>query len=206
MIRASAPVQSLSHQTRQFDLQSIDTPEEALLMPGADLWVGLYLGPLEGRVSVSVDDQHLFYESKFEDNKLEYTGTLNGEAFELEAKSARPRGIHLRGETPGGVIDSLRRGGGGGFGLDGTVGSVDFSQLLALSRNPDDGQLAFLGGTVGGEEFEARVKKGEDNTVQVNGHLGEQEVKQTIRVGPNDEWLIQGSIGEHDYTQIIERT
>ena len=190
-------------QTRPFDLSEIDTPEEAMVMPGADLWAGLVLGPLAGRVSVMSGDQVLQYEIEPSPDHLTYKGTLNGQPFELEGRAARPRGIQVTGETPGGAVDSLRRGGGGGFGLDGSVGEVEFSQLLALDRGGHG--LAYLAGTLDGEEFEARARKGENRSVEVEGHLGDQPLHQTIRLGPNQEWIISGEVGDHHYTQMIER-
>ena len=40
----------------KIDFSKIDTPEEAMLSPGGDLWVGLLLGPLDGHVTVQTSD------------------------------------------------------------------------------------------------------------------------------------------------------
>lgn len=207
MIRTNRQVQPRSSQPQKpFDLTKVDSAEEAMIMPGADLWVGLVLGPLPGRVSVESGGQQLTYETRSGRNKLIYTGTLNGNPFMLEGKSANPRGIRVTGETAGGAIDSLRRGGGGGFGLDGAAGDVEFSQMLALDRSGgDSGKLAYLGGTLNGRELEARARKGENGEVLVEGHLGDQPLHQTITVGPTDEWIIEGQVGDVHYNQIIER-
>jgi hypothetical protein len=206
MIRSMNPVQPRSLSSHSFDFEKIDRPEEAMVMPGGDLWVGLVLGPLPGKVTVTSGDQSLSYETHPGPNKLHYQGQINGQAFTLEGTAAQPRGIRVKGETPAGSIDSLRRGGGGGFGLDGRTGAVEFSQMLALDRSGGaSGKLAYLGGTVGGQQLEAWARKEDDGTVEVSGTLGEIPVNQTIRTGPNDEWIIKGTIGSSDYTEIIER-
>lgn len=206
MIGSMNSVQPAPSLQRKFDLSTIDTAEEAMIMPGADLWAGLVLGPLSGRVTVSSGGQELAYEIMPAPQGIYYRGHLNGEGFLLEGKSARPRGIQVTGETAGGDIDSLRRGGGGGFGLDGSAGEVDFSQMLALDRSGGtSGQLAYLGGTIHGEKLEARARKGENGEVLVTGTLGELPLNQTIRQGPGQEWIIKGQVGEHRYTEIIER-
>ena len=207
MIRINPTIQPRSSQPQKpFDLSTIDSAEEAMVMPGADLWVGLVLGPLSGRVTVESAGQQLTYEMRQGRQKVVYTGTLNGNPFKLEGKPANPRGIRVQGETAGGAVDSLRRGGGGGFGLDGEVGEVPFSQMLALDRSGGtSGSLAYLGGKLNGRDLEARATKGPDGTVLVDGKLGDQPLHQTIRTGPTDEWIIQGQIGDHNYTQVIER-
>lgn len=203
MIQSHASVRPRSNPPQKLDFSTIDTAEEAMLMPGADLWAGLVLGPLAGRVSVMSGNQVLQYEIEPAPDHLTYRGTLNGQPFQLEGKAARPQGIRVTGDTPGGPVDSLRRGGGRGFGLDGSVGEVEFSQLLALDQGGHG--LAYLAGTVNGEEFEARAQKGEHRSVVVTGHLGDDELHQTIRLGPHQEWIISGAVGEVSYTQIIER-
>ena len=205
MIR-SMSVQPRPQAQRPFDLAEIDTPEEALLMPGADLWTGLVLGPLSGRVSILAEGEALYYDIHPAEHGITYTGWMNGEAFELQGTAANPRGIRVEGSTPGGEVDSLRRGGRGGFGLDGQVGEVEFSHILALDQSGgSSGNLAYLGGTVGGVKLEARARKGEDNTVEVEGTLGELELRQSIRLGPDEQWIISGTVGDHQYLQIIER-
>lgn len=205
-ISTGTPVQPRSLTTPKIDFSTIDTPTEAMLCPGGDLWVGLLLGPLNGHVTVTTQDhQVLTYDSKLENGKLQYAGSLNGEAFTLEGKSEAPQGIRVQGETPGGRIDSLRRGGGLGFGLDGSAGSVEFSQILALDRSGGaHGYLAFLGGTVQGQELEARVYKTEDG-VEVRGTLGDTPLHQDVREGEGSVWIVRGSIGEEKYTQVIQR-
>lgn len=199
---------SSTNNNQALDFSRIDTPEEAMLSPGGDLWVGLLLGPLNGHVTVTTDDrQTLTYETRLEDGKLNYRGSLNGKAFHLEGKGVAPQGIRVQGETPGGSIDSLRRGGGMGFGLDGSAGSVEFSQILALDRSGGaHGYLAYMGGTVQEQELEARVFKGEDGAVEVRGYLGQTPLFQEVRKGEEDRWIIRGSIGDTRYTQVIERS
>lgn len=174
-------------------------------MPGADLWVGLVLGPLAGRVTVYSGSEEFQYETVPSPQKLTYRGAMNGQPFTLEGKPANPRGIQVRGETPGGAIDSLRRGGRGGFGLDGVAGAVEFSQMLALDMSGSTEKLAYLGGTIGGHKLEARAYKGEHGTVDVRGTLGDKELRQTIWQGPDQEWLIKGRVGDHHYVEVIER-
>lgn len=203
MIGANAPVRPRSTQ-RPIDFTVIDTPEEAMLMPGGDLWAGLVLGPLAGHVTVASGDQTMEYEIQPSPDHLTYSGTMNGADFQLEGRAEAPRGIRVKGTTPGGALDSLRRGGGGGFGLYGSAGSVEFSSLLALDRSGRGG-LAYLGGTYGGLQLEARARKGEGGTVEVEGTLGQMELHQTISLGPEQEWIIQGQIGDEHYLQVIER-
>ncbi|MCA9779672.1 MAG: hypothetical protein KC800_23250 [Candidatus Eremiobacteraeota bacterium] len=209
MISARNHVQPRSSTTphNRIDFSKIDTAEEAMLSPGGDLWVGLLLGPLNGHVTVTTDDsQVLTYETQLENGKLNYTGSLNGRSFHLEGKGVAPQGIRVQGETPGGVIDSLRRGGGMGFGLDGNAGSVEFSQILALDRSGGtNGYLAFMGGTIADQELEARVFKGDDGAVEVRGYLGDTPIFQDVRKGEEDRWIIRGNIGSQKYTQVIER-
>lgn len=203
---ANNTVQPRSTPTKRIDFTKIDTPEEAMLSPGGDLWVGLVLGPLEGKVTVLSGDQSLYYETKKDTpNSLKYTGLMNGTPFTLEGVGT-PKGIHVIGHTPGGAIDSLRQGGGGGFGLDGSAGVVDFHQILALDRSGAEGKLAYLGGNIGGLEYDARAVKGPNGTVEVNGTLGDMKVHQTIREGDHQEWIISGTVGESRFTEIIERT
>lgn len=204
MISATTAVQPRSSHQRRIDFSKIDTPEEAMLSPGGDLWVGLVLGPLEGKVTIASGDQTLTYETKQEGNSLHYTGRMNGKPFTLEGVGTG-RGIHVTGETPGGSVDSLRQGGGNGFGLDGTAGAVDFHQIMALARDTREGKLAFLGGQIGGLELNARAVKGPNNTVEVNGTLGDTPIHQTITETENKEWFIQGDFGGTAYTQLIER-
>jgi hypothetical protein len=207
MISIRNQVQPRSSTTNPIDFSQIDTPEEAMLSPGGDLWVGLLLGPLDGHVTVTTENhQVLTYETDLEDGRQNYTGSLNGRSFHLEGKGVAPQGIRVQGETPGGSIDSLRRGGGMGFGLDGSAGTVDFSQVFALDRSGGThGYLAFMGGTVQGQELEARVFKGEDGAVEVRGYLGDTPMSQEVRKGDDDRWIIQGSFGSENYTQVIER-
>lgn len=197
----TVPPRSLSQPA--FDLSSIDTPEEAMVMPGADLWVGLVLGPLAGRVTVTSDDQVMTYEQKPGDRKLDYTGEMNGQPFTLEAVPA-PRGRRTIGDTPGGPIDSLLRGGGRGFGVDGQAGSVEFSTSLALDMSNDGFHLAYMSGEVGGQRYAAKVVK-EGEQVEVYGKLGDAPLRQTITMGPNEEWQIASQIGSVRYTEVIER-
>lgn len=207
MIIQNRSVQPRSPQPQKpFDLSKIDSAEEAMVMPGADLWAGLVLGPLSGRVTVESAGQTLNYEIRPGKNKIYYAGTMNGKPFKLEGKPANPRGIQVQGPTSGGPIDSLRRGGGGGFGLDGSAGETEFSQMLALDRSGGtSGSLAYLGGTIDGRPLEARARKGENGEVLVDGKLGEQPLHQVITLGPTDEWIIKGQVGEHSYTEVIER-
>jgi hypothetical protein len=208
MISIRNQVQPRSSSTTTIEFSKIDTPEEAMLCPGGDLWVGLLLGPLNGHVTVTTDDyQTLTYETKVKDGRQDYTGTLNGRPFQLEGKGVAPQGIRVQGETSGGSIDSLRRGGGMGFGLDGTAGSIEFSQLFALDRSGGaHGYLAYMGGTVQEQKLEARVFKGEDGAVEVRGHLGDTPLFQEVRKGEEDRWIIQGRFGAQSYTQVIERS
>lgn len=202
------PRSSIAGTHNRIDFSKIDTAEEAMLSPGGDLWVGLLLGPLNGHVTVTTSDsQVLTYETKVENGKMNYTGSLNGRSFRLEGKGVAPQGIRVQGETPGGAIDSLRRGGGMGFGLDGNAGDVEFSQILALDRSGGaHGYLAFMGGTIGDQELEARVFKGEDGAVEVRGYLGDTPLFQDVRKGEEDRWIIRGNIGPQKYTQVIERS
>ena len=63
-----------------------------------------------------------------------------------------------------------------------------------------------MGGTIGEQELEARVFKGEDGAVEVRGYLGDTPLYQDVRKGEEDRWIIRGNIGPQKYTQVIERS
>ncbi|MCA9794967.1 MAG: hypothetical protein KC910_24330 [Candidatus Eremiobacteraeota bacterium] len=199
----SATVRPRSLSQPAFDLSTVDTPEEAMVMPGCDLWVGLVLGPLPGRVTVTSDDQVMTYEQRPSNQPPSYSGQLNGQPFQLDREPIA-RGWRTFGDTPAGPIDSSLMGGHGGFGFIGQAGDIEVSTSLALDQSNDGFHLAYMSGQVGGQNFAAKVVKSLGQ-VEVYGKLGEQPLRQTITMGPHQEWQIASQIGSVHYTEVIER-
>ncbi len=208
--RVQAAAQGSGEQSgseQPFDLDKIDTPEEALLMPVVDLVAGLVsgnTGAKETDVEVTVGGQKINYTIDADPQHPGVTGSINGADFKLSMKQnpLAPGKLVIAGDIPGGEYKTTVEAVPGGVAIKGKVGEIPVEETLSL--NPFDGS-ADIEGTLGGEEFTAHIGSAEDDpeVAELKGQLGDKEYKE--RILPNIEGyvVVQGNIADTAFTEKI---
>ncbi len=185
-----------------FDLTSIDTPVEALLMPGVDLIAGMNAAQMGGRpqVRLEVGDQVVEYRNT--GSALE--GTMNGQPFAL-AITADGFQAATTGTTPGGAIAGDLGSIPGGVTANGKAGTVSYNQMFSLDPMIGfTGHVGDLFGLVGTDQLSVAYNLGADGyRVEGRGTLGTRNLCETIRQGPNGTVLIEGTIGSTAFRQTL---
>lgn len=127
-----------------FDLTKIDTCEEAMFAPGADMIVKSLVGEEQPvKVSFRCDGQQMDYIQDAQGIQ----GTINGQEFRIERK-VEGNQAHYRGDTPAGPIDYTSTSREGNLNIKGLAGTVQYSHDLQPGE-PDSGMHSEMQGKFG---------------------------------------------------------
>ena len=191
---ASAP----APQPREFDLSTIDTPEEAYLMPVADLLVSMAAGQAQdgdAEVTVTAGGQTFTYQT----SEQAVTGHINGKDFEMQASIDEEAGsVSMGTEVAGGSLSTQVSPLAGGLRVSGQAGTISYDQTLTLDPMAAfSGHVGDIEGQIGGLPFSQSMNMSEDGTgLVITGQLGESAISQTVSEGPNGTVVIEGTIGD----------
>jgi len=185
-----------------FDLSAIDTPVEALLMPGVDLIAGMTAAQMGGRPTVRLEVGEQVVEYRNTGSAIE--GTMNGQPFSLAIGGSAPS-VHATGTTPGGAIAEDLSSIPGGVTATGSAGSVSFNQMFSLDPMIGfTGHVGDLYGLVGPDPLSVSLNLGADGySVDARGTLGPRGVTERIAQGPNGTVIIEGVIGSTAFRQTL---
>lgn len=195
-----------------FDLSKIDTPTEALLMPGVDLVAGMALGNQQksglDTVRLTAGDQTLEYTMKPRGATVDIQGKINAQPFEVVGRPSIQSGRTLfSGSTPAGDFGFSLNAELGGFQVAGKAGAIEFDEQLSLDPMAGfSGHVADINGKIGGEDLAESLQAGDDGTsMHITGNLGARKIDETITQGPNGTVLIKGTIGTLTFEQVVEK-
>lgn len=121
-----SPPATLKAEPWPFDLTKIDTCEEAMFAPGADMIVKALVGEEQPvKVSFRCDGQQMDYVQ----NSQGISGTINGQEFRIE-RTAVGNMARYRGDTPAGPMEYVSTRDGDRLNIQGTAGTVQYNHNL----------------------------------------------------------------------------
>lgn len=127
-----------------FDLSKIDTCEEAMFAPGADMIVKALVGEEQPvKVSFRCAGQQMDYLQ----NAQGIEGTINGQAFRIE-RSQEGDVAHYHGDTPAGPMDYTSTRNGDRLNIKGSAGTVEYNHNLSWEA-PDNSTVSEMQGKFG---------------------------------------------------------
>lgn len=125
----------------RFDFAPIDTCEEAMFAPGADMLVRALVGD-EAHVRVSFEA--LGHQIDYVQDREGVEGTIDGKPFTM-SRTLIAEGFTVGGETPAGEIQVSVREGETGALVEGHAGRMGFRHELER-RDPSTGKIALING------------------------------------------------------------
>ncbi|GMU54277.1 MAG: hypothetical protein AMXMBFR33_34230 [Candidatus Xenobia bacterium] len=126
----------------RFDFAPIDTCEEAMFAPGADMLVRALVGD-EAHVRVSFEA--LGHQIEYVQDREGVEGTIDGKPFTM-TRTLIAEGFTVGGDTPAGEIQvSLREQPGNKAVVEGHAGRMGFRHELER-RDPSTGKIAIING------------------------------------------------------------
>jgi hypothetical protein len=191
-----------------FDFTKIDTPSEALVMPGADMLTNLLIASSpsrRGKVTVECNNQKLDYTLSQSgqgasagcscpcDGNSSIPGNINGQPFTVGMKNI-PGISYIRGNTPSGPLAETIQYLQGSATSAGTAGNMDFNQTFVLDPTSAwTGHFGMWSGTMGPrgtpatQGFGVDINKAPDgNGYILNGYMGDKPMTGSIKnLGPN---------------------
>ena len=127
-----------------FDLTKIDTCEEAMFAPGADMIVKALVGEDQPvKVSFRCDGQQMDYIQ----NSQGISGSINGQEFRIN-RIAVGNMARYRGDTPAGPMDYTSSRNGDRLNIQGTAGTVQYNHNL-LPGDTSSGVVSEVQGKFG---------------------------------------------------------
>lgn len=141
---SAAPCPQQKAQPWPFDLSKIDTCEEAMFAPGADMIVKALVGEEQPvKVSFRCDGQQMDYVQ----DARGIQGTINGQDFKVNRLAIGDVARYL-GDTPAGKMDYTSTRSEGKLNIKGTAGTVQYSHDL-YPGEPDSGIHSDMQGKFG---------------------------------------------------------
>lgn len=127
-----------------FDLTKIDTCEEAMFAPGADMIVKALVGEEQPvKVSFRCDGQQMDYIQDAQGIQ----GTINGQEFRIN-RLAVGNLAQYQGDTPAGPMNYTSKREKGKLNIQGTAGTVQYNHNL-MDGEPNSGIHSELQGKFG---------------------------------------------------------
>lgn len=127
-----------------FDLNKIDTCEEAMFAPGADMLVKALVGEEEPvRVTFRCGEQNMDYVQDAQGVR----GTINGKEFSIQ-RSLEQGKAHFLGDTPAGPMDGTTSPEQPGTRTKGLAGTVQYDHRL-MPGEEASGTVAEVAGKFG---------------------------------------------------------
>lgn len=127
-----------------FDLTKIDTCEEAMFAPGADMLVKALVGEdAPVKVTFTSGDQRMVYRQDAQGIE----GTINGVEFRVDRQDFGAIAKY-QGDTPSGKMDYVSHDKGSQLNIKGMAGTVEYSHNL-YDGEPGSGIFADVQGKFG---------------------------------------------------------
>lgn len=183
---------------KKFDLTEIDTPEEAYLMPVADLLVSMAAGQAQdgdAEVTVTAGGQTFSYQT----SESAVTGNINGEDFRMDAQIDPEAGtVSMGTELTSGALSTNLGPVPGGIQISGQAGTISYEQNMVLDPMAAlTGHVGDITGNIGGLELNQSLNMSQDGSgMIITGNLGDSAISQTVSEGPNGTVVIEGTIGD----------
>lgn len=190
-----------------FDLSVIDTPAEALSLPGTSLMTNLLIANSpnqSGRVVVESGGQRMEYEVR---NGCGVQGNINGLPFVANLQNL-PGAKYTWGNTSAGSFQDGTTYQAGVTNSKGKAGCMDYTQAFTVdSMSNFNGHIGVWNGTVGGKSFGMDLTlRGDCSGYDLSGFMGQQPVAGSIQKIDSNHYLVQKNVGGTIITESVELT
>ena len=168
----------------RLDFTRIDTPQEALVLPGADVVASLILQDSfsGGSVCVKSDADRIDY--KADANCDTIKGVANEQAIELKAEYPTSMQATLKGKIGENEVCLTQDTTYDGFKISGRMGDIQLEETLRKDPlYPYTPHYASITGVVGGQTYTADINAQWDGSYRITGKLGELEINETLKNG-----------------------
>lgn len=171
--------------TSRLDFTRIDTPQEALVLPGADVVANLILQDAysHGDVCVKSAEDRVHYTADAATNLIR--GQANEQAIDLKAEvCGTPRHATLKGKIGENEVCLTQENYYDGFKISGRMGDVELEETLKKDPlYPYTAHYASITGVVCGQAYAADINAQWDGSYRITGKLGDLEIDETMKNG-----------------------